>query len=110
VVPTARKAWVATIVLYLVPATAAGLTGRGHRRVGGVLLFGAGLAGLAFEGVWHFLVANPDHVAHVADHRVAFGLTALLSTASNLLLLGAGWFANRSARRLADDGSVIIGG
>lgn len=46
---------------------------QGRRRVEGRRLLSASVTGLVFEGVLHFSLAIPDHVAHVADHRTAFG-------------------------------------
>jgi len=91
VYPDGGKATVAAVVLYLLPVLGLGLVVGGYRRVGPVFLLGAGLAGFAFEGVFHFVLANPDHVAHVTDHHTAFGLTAALTTAGDLLLVGAAW-------------------
>jgi len=88
----------AALVLFVLPLLGAGLTAGGFRRPGASLLLGAGLAGVALEGTLHFLLANPDHVAHVGAHRTAFGLTAALTTGGDLLLVGAGWQALRSDR------------
>lgn len=89
VYPVGWKATVAAVVLYLHPVLGAGLVVSGYRQVGALLLLSAGLAGFAFEGVFHFVLANPDHIAHVTNHRTAFDLTAVLTTGGDLLLVGA---------------------
>lgn len=89
----------AGVVLYLLPVVGAGLVVSGRHRVGTGVVFVAGVAGFAFEGVFHFVLANPDHVAHVASHGTAFGLTALLTTGSDLSLVVvpcAPWLVGRS--------------
>lgn len=79
--------------LYVLPVAGAVLSMRGRSLASAAVLFGAGVAGFAFEGVFHFLVANPDHVAHVAAHKDWFGVTAVLTTAGDLLLVAAAWLA-----------------
>lgn len=91
VYPDVWKTMVAVVVLYLLPVLGAVLIVSSHRGSGAMLLLSTGLAGFAFEGVFHFVLANPDHVAHVATHRMAFGLTAILTTGGDLLLVGAAW-------------------
>lgn len=87
------KMTLAAVLLFLLPVLGLGLVLRGYRWVGALCLLGAGLGGFAFEGLLHFIVPNPDHVAHVTDHRIAFGLTAVLTTVGNLFLLGAAWYS-----------------
>lgn len=93
VYPVGWKAMVAAVVLYLLPVLGARLVLRDHRRVGAAVLLGAGLAGFAFEGVFHFVLANPDHVTRVTNHHTTFNLTAVLTTGGDLLLVGVAWFA-----------------
>jgi hypothetical protein len=80
---------VAAVVLYLIPVLGTGLVVSGYRRVGAVVLLSDGLAAFAFEGVYHFILANPAHSAHVTNYCMAFDLTAVLTTGGNLLLVGA---------------------
>lgn len=98
VFPTGRVALFAALSLYLLPVGGAGLVMGGYRRIGALVLLGAGLVGFGLEGVFHFVVANPDHVAHVFAHRTAFGLTAVLTTVGDLLLVGAAWYSLRDSR------------
>jgi len=67
----------------------------GHQRIGGVVLLIAGIASFGFEGAFHFLISNPDHIAHVANHHTSFGVSAILTTMGNLLLVVAAWFSIR---------------
>ena len=96
VIPDGEVAAFATVSLYLLPVAGAGLAVSGYRRVGGAALFTAGIASFAFEGLFHFIISNPDHVAHV-DHTL-FGVTAILTTVGNLLLIVAAWFSVRTRR------------
>ncbi|MFA1612511.1 hypothetical protein [Halobellus rubicundus] len=93
VFPNGRTAVVAVVALYVLPVVGAGLVARSHHRVGAAVLFGAGVVSLAFEGTLHFLVGNPDHVAHVVNHQTPFKVTAVLTTAGDLLLVGAAWLS-----------------
>ena len=81
--------------LYILPLIGAGLVVTNYPRIGGTVLITAGIITLVFEGIFHFLLPNPDHIAHVSDHRVWFGTTGTLTTLGNLLLVGAGWFSAR---------------
>jgi hypothetical protein len=72
--------------LVLAPVAGLVLARRGRPPLA-VALVGAGAAlALATEAPWHFLLANPDHVAH-ADAGVAFAATALLTTAGDALVV-----------------------
>jgi hypothetical protein len=95
VVPSAWPAAIAVVSLFVLPIAGAALTVRGRPLVGAGLLLAAGLAGFAFEAVFHFVAANPDHVAHVAAHRHSFAATAVLTTAGDLLLVPAAWLSVR---------------
>ena len=110
VLPVGWEATFVVVVLYFLPVTGAGLVMRGHRRAGAAFLLGAGAAGFAFEGAFHFLIANPDHIAHVADHHMAFYLTGILTTASNLLLTGAALLSVRRVAASANDSNVTVEG
>lgn len=85
-----------TLTSVLLPAAGAFLLVRGRPVAGGWLLLLAGLAALTFEAVFHFVVANPDHVATVERHRALFAGTAALSTAADAALAtAAGWHLRR---------------
>ena len=108
VFPTGRNAALAAILLYILPVLGAGTIIYGHRGMGTIFLLSAGIAGLTFEGVFHFVIANPDHVAHISSHRTAFGLTAVLTTASNILVLAAGYLSGRDTwHSTSDIGSTV---
>ena len=110
VFPTGRNAALAAVFLYILPVLGAGLVIYGRRVIGTTLLLSAGIAGLTFEGVFHFVIANPDHVAHISSHRTAFGLTAVLTTASNILVLAAGYLSGRDVWHSTNDkGSTVEG-
>lgn len=98
VIPHDHVAAFATVSLYLLPAAGAGLAVRGYRRVGGAALFVGGVASFVFEGTFHFVIGNPDHVAHVASHHTLFGVTAVLTTVGDLLLIVAARVAVRPRR------------
>ncbi|WP_435124310.1 hypothetical protein [Halobaculum sp. D14] len=93
ILPTGWIAAFAAVSLYGLPLVGAALIVTGHHRVGAIGLFGAGVASFVFEGAFHFLISNPDHIAYVADHHALFSLTAILTTVGNLLLVGAAWFS-----------------
>lgn len=95
VIPPGLVAAVATVSLYILPVAGAALVVGGYQRGGCAVLLTAGIASLVFEGTFHFLLGNPDHVA---NHHTSFGLTAILTTLGNLLLLVAAWFALRNSR------------
>jgi hypothetical protein len=97
VIPDGGIAAFATVSLYVLPVAGAGLAVSDYRRVGGAALFTAGIASFVFEGSFHFVISNPDHVAQVADHTL-FGVTAILTTVGNLLLIVAAWFSIRTRR------------
>jgi hypothetical protein len=108
VFPTGRNAAFAVVFLYVLPVLGAGLVVYGRRGMGATLLFSAGLASLIFEGALHFLIANPDHVAHISSHRTSFGLTAVLTTASNFFVLAAGYLSGRDTwHSTSDIGSTV---
>jgi hypothetical protein len=75
VIPDGEVAAFATVSLYVLPVAGAGLAMSDYRRVGGAALFTTGIASFVFEGSFHFVISNPDHVAHVVrcdrdtDHR-----------------------------------------
>lgn len=110
VFPTGRNAALAAIFLYILPVLGAGLVIYGRQSIGTIFLLSAGIAGLTFEGVFHFVIANPDHVAHISKHRTAFGLTAVLTTASNIFVLAAGYLSGRDAWYSSNEiGSTVEG-
>jgi len=79
-------------VILVAPLVAAGLVLSGRGRVGAALAFLSGFAALAFEGLFHFVVANPDHVGAVEAGQTVFAATAILTVGGDLLLVVvAGW-------------------
>lgn len=98
VIPTGWTAAFAIVSLYFIPVAGASLAVSGHRRVGAAVLLTAGIVNFAFDGALHFMISNPDHVAHVTDHHVLFGVTAILTTLGNLLLVMAAWFSVRPSQ------------
>lgn len=83
----------AIFLLFVLLLSGLVLLATGRRVTGLGTLFGAGLAGLAFEGLFHFVVENPDHVSTVEHGQTLFANTALLSTAGNgVLAIAAAWF------------------
>lgn len=93
VIPTGRTAAVAVVGLYLLPVVGMGLSVSDHPRAGAVVFLSAGVSSFVFEGLLHFLLSNPDHVA---GHHSLFGATAILTTAGNLLLVLAAWLSVRN--------------
>jgi hypothetical protein len=88
-VPVPTAPWQLAVVGFgVVLAPVAGLlvVRRGRVRAGAALVAAGGAAALALEVPWHFLLANPDHVAH-AGGGLAFASTALLSAAADLLVV-----------------------
>lgn len=85
-----------TAVLFLAPLVAIVALWLDRIRLAGWFVLLAGLAGLGFEALFHFLVANPDHVATVSTHQLSFAGTAALSTLADLVLALAGaWVLER---------------
>lgn len=88
IIPNGRTMAFATVSLYLLPVAGADFAVSGHPRVGGAVLLSAGIASFVFEVTLHFLISNPDHVAHVAAHHTLFGVTAILTAMGDLSWLG----------------------
>lgn len=93
--PVPVPAWqyaVAGLTVAVLPLVGLAVARSGRVRAGTVLVAVGGLAALAFEGLAHFAVQNPDHVSSVADGKAAFSVTAALSTLGDVLVvLAAGW-------------------
>lgn len=89
------QAVTATALLFAAPVTGIGLFLRGRRLTGARILLVAGSSALAFEGLAHFVVRNPDHVATVDAGRALFASTAGLSVAGDLLLVATAVWALR---------------
>jgi hypothetical protein len=71
-IPVVVAGWklaLATVVVFVLPVTGTWVFLRSSNRVGALLLLGAGLAAFVFEGTLHFVVVNPDHVAHLRGVR-----------------------------------------
>ena len=82
----------AGIVLFLVPVGGVLTVLGGRVRVGYWLVLVAGVGGVAFEGLFHFVVHSPDHVASVEGGAALFATTAVLTTLGDALLVAvAGW-------------------
>lgn len=76
----------------MLPLVGLALRSTGRLRTGTAVVALAGLAALAFEGLAHFVVPNPDHVGAVADGAALFAGTAALTTVGDVLLVvTAGW-------------------
>jgi len=85
--------------LFVAPVTGAVLVATGRATTGAWLVLLSGVASFAFEGVFHFVVPNPDHIAQVGAGADAFATTAALTTAGDALMaLAAGWLIWRQAR------------
>ena len=74
------------MVTVLAPIVGAVLISRGRLAAGGWPVVLSGLAALAFEGRYHFVV-NPDHVSAVTSGRGLFATTAALSIAGDAMLV-----------------------
>lgn len=109
-IPVIPNGWIAAfaiVSLYLLPVAGTGLAVSGHQQVGAAVLLTAGIASFVFEGSFHFLISNPDHIAHVAAHHTSFGVTAALTTMGNLLLVVAAWFSVRDLPVTVSQQSVV---
>jgi hypothetical protein len=96
VLPVSVPAWqyaVAGLTMGLLPLFGLALL-RVGRSTAAILTVGlAGLTALAFEGLAHFVVSNPDHVARVPEGTTLFAGTAALSSLGDVLLVAtAGWY------------------
>jgi len=92
-IPVPIPAWQAgyvAVALVGLPVVGAALAARGRVRTGALLVLAGGVAALGFEGAFHFLFETPDHVGNVADGAELFASTAVLSTASDVLLVVTG--------------------
>lgn len=96
VVPPGWTAAIATVTLYGLPVAGVGLVMSGRHRIGGAVLLIAGIISVGFEGMFHFLISNPDNVRQVPAHHASFEITAILTTIGNFLLIVAGWVAVRN--------------
>jgi hypothetical protein len=77
-------------VVFLGPLVGVGLLLRDYQRWGSVLIMLTGVAAFAVEVGWHFIVPNPDNVAHVHEAQLAFGMTAVLSVLTDSFVAIAG--------------------
>lgn len=86
------------IFLFGLPIAAAGLAARNRVRTAAVIALVTGLGALAFEGLAHFVIANPDHVASVETSQTLFGGTAGLSLVGDAVLVVVGaWVLRRQS-------------
>lgn len=88
-IATWQVAFVGTTIV-VGPMIALGLVAAGHEKVGLTLCALLGFSAFAFEGLFHFVVRNPDHVAQVAYDAALFEVTAWLSVCGDLLLVAVG--------------------
>lgn len=109
-IPVESPTWrllLVVVLLFLAPILGAVLAASDRRRIGAWTLLLAGLGGLTLEGVLHFVVRNPDHVATVERGHALFANTAVLSTAGDaLLVLGAGWVLWHQAQGSSSNSSI----
>lgn len=100
VIPVRIAAWQTGFVvgvIFLLPVVALLLIHQGRRRLGAGALVVAGVAALAFEATFHFVIETPDHVHAVADGDIAFVTTAVLTAIADVLLILVGtWLYRRS--------------
>ena len=96
VVPVSIPPWqygVAGLTTGLLPLFGLALVRTGRKRGGALTVGLAGGCALAFEGLAHFVVPNPDHVGTVSEGTVLFAGTATLSTLGDVgLVAAAGWY------------------
>ena len=109
-IPVGNPVWQLVLVLvflFVAPVAGVALLAAGRRRQAIWTLTVAGIAGLTLEGLLHFVLANPDHVASVETGAVLFTTTALLSTTGDALLaLAAGWAWRRQAQGSSSSSSI----
>jgi membrane-bound ClpP family serine protease len=98
------------VVILLLPILGTIAIFRGSITAGLWLLTLSGLAAFIFEGLFHFVVASPDHVASVTSGRTLFWSTAVLTTIGDAVLtVVVGWLLAqrlRARRRWQFDPSV----
>ncbi len=89
----------AVVVILLAPVVGVALLAAGRMDAGLRLVLLAGVAALAFEGLLHFVVVNPDHVSTVGIGATVFATTAALTTVGDAFLVAvAGWVVWRRRR------------
>lgn len=101
-IPVPTTDWQAlytAVALFGLPVAALVAHGRGAVEASARLLLVAGVGAFAFEGLFHFIVPTPDHVAAVERGQALFGVTAVLSTASDALLAVVGFALLRRHRQ-----------
>jgi hypothetical protein len=82
------------------PLIALGLVAAGYDRIGLTLCALLGFSAFAFEALFHFVMENPDHVAHVTHGAVVFEATAWLSVFGDLSLVAVvGLLAHSQSER-----------
>lgn len=89
-VPVVISSWQSALVgitIVVGPMVAVGLLVAGYDRAGLILCALMGFSAFTFEGLFHFVVHNPDHVAHVTHNVMLFEVTAWLSILGDLLLI-----------------------
>ncbi|MDY6817505.1 MAG: hypothetical protein SVG88_02495 [Halobacteriales archaeon] len=102
VLPVTVHGWqygFAIVVLFMAPLAGVVLIIYDRSVTGGILLAIAGMAALAFELLYHFIIMNPDHVATIATGQLVFATTAVLTTIGDGVLIAvAGWFLAYTVR------------
>jgi hypothetical protein len=94
-VPVHQPPWqlgLVTLAKFLGPLLGTWLVVTGNRRAGGALVAVSLSIALAFEGLAHFVVQNPDFVGTIASMRGLFAGTAWASLAGDLVgVLAGAW-------------------
>lgn len=86
-------------IVEIAPLLGVALIVVGRNSVGTWLVLLSGLASFAYQGLFHFVIVNPDHVAMVESGQAVFGITAALATGGDALMaLAAGWVIWHQAR------------
>ena len=87
----------AGVVLFLAPVAGLLALVGGRQRLGYWLVLLAGVGGVAFEGLFHFVVHSPDHVASVGNAAGLFASTAVLTTLGDALLVAVAYWSLRTS-------------
>jgi hypothetical protein len=72
------------------PLIGVGLLLRDYQRWGSVLVMLTGGVAFGAEVGWHFVIPNPDNIAHVHEAQLAFGTTAVLAVLTDAVVVLAG--------------------
>lgn len=75
------------VVVVLAPIFGVLLISRDRPIAGGLLVVISGIAAFTFEGLYHFVVVNPDRVATVTTGQTVFTMTAWFTTIGDVVLV-----------------------